>query len=199
MGKVSENKLMKETKLYETAFQLFIQKGTHQTTIDDIVKQAGVAKGTFYLYFKDKYEIIDKLIGQHANKLFNQAIEKLSEEKETYSGTIYLGKIVDYIVDELSEDKELMNFIHKNLSYGVFKSLTLNTSNQDKSRYVLEMIISHLEQTGIYMKNPEITIFMVMELVSGACYNSIMFEQPLPIQQFKPYLHGAIRCLILNG
>ena len=39
-----------------TAFELFTTKGLTKTTISDIVDQAGVAKGTFYLYFKDKYD-----------------------------------------------------------------------------------------------------------------------------------------------
>ena len=55
MGKLESNKKKKEDALYNTAFELFTTKGTNKTTISDIVEKAGVAKGTFYLYFKDKY------------------------------------------------------------------------------------------------------------------------------------------------
>ena len=57
MGKLESNKKKKEDALYNTAFELFTTKGTNKTTISDIVEKAGVAKGTFYLYFKDKYDI----------------------------------------------------------------------------------------------------------------------------------------------
>ena len=53
MGKLESNKKKKEAALYNTAFELFTTKGTNKTTISDIVEKAGVAKGTFYLYFKD--------------------------------------------------------------------------------------------------------------------------------------------------
>ena len=53
MGKLESNKKKKEDALYNTAFELFTTKGTNKTTISDIVEKAGVAKGTFYLYFKD--------------------------------------------------------------------------------------------------------------------------------------------------
>ena len=54
MGKLELNKKKKKDALFNTAFELFTTKGLTKTTISDIVDQAGVAKGTFYLYFKDK-------------------------------------------------------------------------------------------------------------------------------------------------
>ena len=62
MGKLELNKKRKKSALYNTAFELFTTKGLAKTTISDIVENAGVAKGTFYLYFKDKYDIRNKLI-----------------------------------------------------------------------------------------------------------------------------------------
>ena len=40
------------------------------TSISDIVDNAGVAKGTFYLYFKDKYDIRNKLIAHKSGEVF---------------------------------------------------------------------------------------------------------------------------------
>ena len=57
MGKVDTNKKLKENSLLKTAFEFFTTKGFSKTSITDIVSKAGVAKGTFYLYFKDKYDI----------------------------------------------------------------------------------------------------------------------------------------------
>jgi len=60
--KREQKKIIKENKLLEAAYNLFIEKGITATAIDEIVKKAGVAKGTFYLYFKDKEDILEKLI-----------------------------------------------------------------------------------------------------------------------------------------
>lgn len=57
MRKVDHNKQQKRESLLDSAFSLFIDNGFNKTSIADIVKNAGVAKGTFYLYFKDKYDI----------------------------------------------------------------------------------------------------------------------------------------------
>ena len=65
---ITEQKNEKENRLLETAFKLFTEKGMKSTSIQDIVDNAKVAKGTFYLYFKDKYEIRDILITKKSEK-----------------------------------------------------------------------------------------------------------------------------------
>ena len=56
MNKNDIKKKLKKDALLNTAFDLFTSQGINKTSISDIVEKAGVAKGTFYLYFKDKYE-----------------------------------------------------------------------------------------------------------------------------------------------
>ena len=62
MDKMLQKKNEKYQKLIAAAFDLFENNGISAVSIDDIVKKAGVAKGTFYLYFKDKFDLISKLI-----------------------------------------------------------------------------------------------------------------------------------------
>ena len=44
------------------AAEVFAEQGYHQTTIQDIITRAGIARGTFYLYFQDKRSIFDELL-----------------------------------------------------------------------------------------------------------------------------------------
>ena len=73
MGKVDENKHQKMDALFQSAYDLFLNQGIEKTSISDIAKKAGVAKGTFYLYFKDKYDIKNKLIAHKTKELFDHA------------------------------------------------------------------------------------------------------------------------------
>lgn len=61
-------KQLKEEELFLAAYDLFLKNGIEKTSIDDITKNARVAKGTFYLYFSDKYDILNKLILQKVMK-----------------------------------------------------------------------------------------------------------------------------------
>ena len=85
MGKVDVNKQMKESSLLKTAFEYFTTKGFSKTSISDIVSKAGVAKGTFYLYFKDKYDIRNKLIAHKSSQLFRNAVNDLQPVLNTKS------------------------------------------------------------------------------------------------------------------
>jgi AcrR family transcriptional regulator len=44
------------------ARQVFAEKGYHATSIDDIISRAGIARGTFYLYFTNKRAIFEELL-----------------------------------------------------------------------------------------------------------------------------------------
>ena len=52
----------KRIRMIQAAYELFSEKGVYKTSIDDIAKSAGVAKGTFYLYFADKTEIWEAVV-----------------------------------------------------------------------------------------------------------------------------------------
>ena len=81
MGKVESNKKQKKDALFNTAFELFTTKGTNKTTISDIADKACVAKGTFYLYFKDKYDIRNKLVSYKTKELFYRAYQSVLEHE----------------------------------------------------------------------------------------------------------------------
>lgn len=49
-------------EILETAERLFLKKGYTKTTVNDILKEIGIAKGTFYHYFKSKEEVMDEII-----------------------------------------------------------------------------------------------------------------------------------------
>ena len=79
MGKVESNKQQKEDSLLNTAFHLFTTKGLSKTSIAEISEKAGMAKGTFYLYFKDKYDIRNKLISHKSSQIFLNAAEAMKQ------------------------------------------------------------------------------------------------------------------------
>jgi AcrR family transcriptional regulator len=52
----------RRAQVLRDAAEVFAERGYHQTTISDIIAKAGIARGTFYLYFQDKRSIFDELI-----------------------------------------------------------------------------------------------------------------------------------------
>ena len=184
---MKNDKFEKEHRLLNTAFKLFTEKGIKETSIQDIVDSADVAKGTFYLYFKDKYQIRDILIAKKSEKLFSDALNSLRKTYITnFSDQIIY--IINYVIDELTKNPLLLKFISKNLSWGVYNKTILKL--QDK-----------VEENNLYnlkLENPDVTLFMIIELVGSTCFNSILYKDPLSIEDYKPYLYKVIRNLLEN-
>ena len=187
----------KEERLLKTAFELFTEKGIKDTSIQEIVDKAEVAKGTFYLYFKDKYEIRDILIAKKSHKLFEEDLEELRKNyiQNLADQVIF---IINYVINELAKAPQLLKFISKNLSWGIYHStiLKIYEENENKKDSIYNLFLKGAKETGITLKNPEVTLYMIIELVSSTCFNSIINKEPLPIEEFKPYLYEAIRSLI---
>lgn len=49
--------------LLRTAYEMFITRGYENTSVDDIINAAGIAKGTYYYYFETKEAMLEEVIG----------------------------------------------------------------------------------------------------------------------------------------
>lgn len=187
----------KQNRLLDNAFKLFTQKGVKDTSIQEIVDNANVAKGTFYLYFKDKYEIRDILISKKSTKLFNNALKDLRKtDIKVLSEQVVF--IVDHVITALVKNPLLLKFISKNLSWGIYNQTVqkIYKENSNEENGVLQLFLKGIEENNIKLENPEVTLYMIIELVSSTCFNSILYNSPLPIENFKPFLYDTIRKLI---
>ena len=197
MGKVDENKQQKSDALYRSAYDLFIEQGIEKTSISDIAKYAGVAKGTFYLYFTDKYELRDRLIAKITGNLFLAAWQAL-ESSHTPQFEDRIIFIVDYILERMKENKPMLRFISKNLSWGIFKQAILQ-SNDEEEINVKELYRNHLlENPVVKLRDPETMMFLIIELASSTSYSTILENDPMPFEDLKPSLNASIRAIIKN-
>ena len=197
MGKVSENKQIKFNKLVEHANELFLSKGVERTSISDITSAAGVAKGTFYLYFKDKYELRDFLIAQTSSKLFHRALSELQKHSfDSLEDEIIF--LVDHIITQLSKNKIILHFISKNLSWGIFYQAINTYSNHTNISFdsIYKMLTEN--EHGTVLRDPDIMLFMIVELASSTCYSTILHKDPVSFEQLKPYLNDCICSIVRN-
>ena len=193
MGKADLNKQKKRESLLDTAFELFTTQGIPKTSIADIVERAGVAKGTFYLYFKDKYDIKDRLIVHKTGQLFVNAYEQLKLRPEITDLSERIIFICDHVLDALSSNKPLVSLISKDLSWGVFKRV-LTTS--DDGVDFKEICDSMIKESGRVIRSPEMMLFLIVELVGATGYSAIMYNSPVTLDELKPDLYRSIRSII---
>ena len=106
--------------------------------------------------------------------------------------------IIDYVIDELVKNPLLLKFISKNLSWGVYNQaiIKLYDKPDEKKDGLYFLFLKAVKENHIELKNPKVTLFMIIELVSSTCFDSILYQNPLPIEEYKPYLYDVIRNLL---
>ena len=195
MGKLDDKKKQKRDSLLMAAFALFTQKGINDTSISDIAKKANMAKGTFYLYFKDKFDIRDKLIADKARQVFCRALEEMNRG-QLDSLEDHVIFLINSVINQLNQNKNLLKFISKNLSWGVFQKALLLENNEDGDSFYQRYYLL-LDQSGRMFRNPDLMLYMIVEFVNSTCHSVILQQQPVTLEELKPELAGVI-CDIIH-
>jgi AcrR family transcriptional regulator len=106
----------KRTHIIETAIKLFAEKGFHSTSIQEIADAVGIAKGSMYLYFKSKDDLLLSIYRYYQmvfDDIFNAGHEGLSQrERLTAQVRAQLEKFIefrDFIKMQMREQ-----YIHQN-------------------------------------------------------------------------------------
>ncbi len=190
MGKVEANKLQKEKNLLDTAYELFTTKGISKTSIADIVERANVAKGTFYLYFRDKYDLQNRLIVRKAEHLFDHALAH-SDYQRFDAPTDRILAIIEDILDQISQNPIILRFISKNLSWGIFQG-ALSKSETDYIGVFQQL----LGRPDLSRQDMVLLIYTVTELVGSSIHSVILEQNPTDLETYKPYLYRSVRAIL---
>jgi AcrR family transcriptional regulator len=86
------------------ARDVFAKRGYHAAKIDDIVAAAGVARGTFYLYFEDKRAIFEEIVDRTITRL-GVAILRVDPKDPSRSVAAQIRENIRRLVDMLLEDR----------------------------------------------------------------------------------------------
>ena len=176
--------------------QLFTERGIAETSISEIASKAKMAKGTFYLYFKDKYEIRDYLVAKKANEIFEKAqacLRKKMQSPASVSAEDCIIFLVENIIDQFKESPFLLKFIAKNLSWGVFSGITIKDMD---NRNCMELFDELLKTSSKRYRQKELMIYMIVELLNATCYNVILYHAPVDIEQLKQDLILTVRGIL---
>ncbi len=184
----------KSERILAAAYQLFMEHGDVDISIQEIAERAGIAKGTVYLYFQDKEELKNSLITQKSREFFQAAVDALHatdivglEEQMIF--------VINYIINLLTQNPMALRLIAKNLSFGLFNQKLQDYISDDSSDVMQAMLLA-AGQNGVHLRSPQVLLFMIIELTSSTCFSCILESRPLPIQDYKPYLFETIRNMI---
>lgn len=195
MSKVSEKQQNKRINILDSAYELFIEKSFNNTSIDDVVKSAGIAKGTFYLYFKDKHDLMERIIIRKGALILRYVLEELQKKKEhcKLSFSEQMLFITEKIVDYLEEHKEIITLMGKNFSSCLSY---FNTIEDSELKSMLNDLVTENIENGFSEQETLKRIYLIVTLVGSVCYDSFVYESPFKISEIKPLLLRSVENII---
>ena len=124
LGKEEECKMSEKKKIVDKAWELFAKNGYKETKVEDITKDLGISKGSFYTYFATKDELLYEVLGKIKKEInrnleninVNQVLEKVLEDY-VKAKMNYVVKILNNMrlnsVEKYSIDPKLRNFFEE--------------------------------------------------------------------------------------
>ena len=184
----------KYKQIIDAAVVVIADNGYHQAQVSKIAKQAGVADGTIYLYFKNKEDILISLFTEKMG-MFVEKIEEVIAGKRTAAEKLLL--MLENHCKILSEDHHL----------AIVTQLELRQSNKDIRLKINEVLKGYLSvidkiliegiQSGEFAADLDIRLArqMIFGTIDEMLTNWVMNEQKYDLSAQVPAIHK----LLLNG
>jgi len=108
-------KARKRKQIVEAATEVFIKHGYRRASVDDVAERAGVAKGTIYLYFKNKAELLLEAIIEEKKRyfkkikpIFSPGVEGGERLRMYLRAAFLLAKEMPLVSRLISGDREML-------------------------------------------------------------------------------------------
>lgn len=155
-------------QILEISLQLFAENGYHKTKISDIVREAGVAQGTFYWHFKSKEAIAQEIIriGQI------HILEVIAQGYRQAPGTVQDAvKASEALFEDLFIFSQNNKYLMKLLLSGLESEESVNKAileTRIKMQEAFQNNIKRAMELGILPNNdPSLQAALLMSLIEG--------------------------------
>ena len=134
----------RKQELLKIAYNMFLMKGYDNTSIDDIINEAKIAKGTYYYYFESKETTLEEVINMMIN-------DEVTSAKEILKMPISIPEKLVRIITSLrpkKNEQEIQNTLNKKDNIGMHEKI---------NNRIIEEAVPLLEQ--VVMEGIENKIF----------------------------------------
>lgn len=187
------NKIRTQKKqlIMDTALELFAQNGYHSTSISQIATKAKISKGLTYNYFKSKKDILDEIMEQGFNEMYDN---------------------LDINHDGILSEEEYIYFIKQNFKilstniqhWKLFFSLllqpqiseTFKTKYEERVAPIFSLFYNFIKDQG--SKNPENDLMAISSMLEGAFLYCVAAPDVFPMDKLVESIIDASFKIIKN-
>jgi AcrR family transcriptional regulator len=164
----------KREAILMTALTLFVERGFFGTPTSLISKEAGVATGTLFFYFRTKEELIDTLYCQVKARAAEAMCRGLDKEVGTKARLRRLGhNAVMWGIGNPEEMKFMEQFAHSS-----FVSTSAQEEGMSRFLFLKDLVTDGIREGVIRDYDPQLLIFMMASSFSGLIGRVASVETP---------------------
>jgi AcrR family transcriptional regulator len=180
------DKEARRLQVKSVAREVFAERGYHQTKIEDIVTRAGIARGTFYLYFQDKRAVFQELLADFFSTL-QRSIIRIDVSRDV---TAQVRQNVRQVLQTLLDNRLVAKIM---LSGAVGVDDEFDSQLLDFYGQVVDLIEASLrfgQGAGLIRPcNPRIAAFCMLGSIKEVMYHFVM-------ERFVPSLDELVEELV---
>ena len=188
-------KLSSRDRIIETANDLFYRQGYHQTGINQIIEESGIAKATFYSNFKSKDELAVEYLRERDRIDTNATKDMINNVKDPYDR--YMS-IIEGILEYMKETD------YRGCAFGNIAVEITDTDHpirkevkhhEDRFRSILKDVIKDLKNSGPKYKNLDVDqmVDSYHLIVEGAIVASKNYNDSWPIERAVKLIENLVK------
>ena len=197
---MSEN-IDKFELILSSSRKLIEEIGFSSLTMDKVAQKAGIAKGTVYLYFKDKDDLLEKVLSTGFEKMFERIKNRVAVESKVIDK---LGALISENINHIYENRYFFKTIFLDEVNVVFlKKKSKESFNLRRKRYsdFIGDIIKSGTESGDFISglNPAKSGYMLVSLIKTAAIYNFLNDRFEPTPEMIKNDTKEILNLFLHG
>ena len=156
--RITKDPIVRKHEIVETAMSIFEEKGIQKTSMSEIAKRAGVAKGLLYYYFTSKDALVSEVIDQ-----FSKGVDEYIGEimrNANYSFYDKLSQIINFFFSTIVERTAFMSI--STVNQGTFEFIRTKLSDV-AIIHAKELVLSGKREGIISIEYPELVVKMLIK------------------------------------
>ena len=195
-GKSAHSKPDRRSELLEVARKLFLEKGFAATSVSAIVREAGVAQGTFYLYFKSKQTVLAHLRVEVLHAYLG-AWDRAMSETEAQPADARLVAGLHAVRDAVYEHRDLVRLFREATTPAEQQQIWL--AGRSRLSEPLKELLEAGQSEGCFaLDDARMAAQLALAMLDDLLWESIEFDSPAPLPITSAhgtrFLLRAFRC-----
>jgi AcrR family transcriptional regulator len=181
--RVTKSPDVRRTELMDAAVRIFSEKGIPRTTVSDITESAGVAKGTFYLYFDSK----EQLLGALKERLVDEILEHANSQYARVGSEDWwalVDSVIESFVDFMLERRDMVYVLMQEGGHATDSDDVFIECEAKVDAMFASGIKAGVDAGAFRTTDPEMIAKFFHHAIDGALIHAVLYNEEIDRDRF---------------